>query len=158
MGRRPVEAGGGAPVNLTVLKNYRGQLEEGLRLELASLDQRLRAAEESLALVRAAADEGARSYLTDAKAGLTADEVVGRYEAWEALADAIRRAQAVVEEAHRLRSEKMREVLEMSRDKKQLELLEAQEARLRRGEEGRREQRAMDEAAAVRYRRGGRKG
>lgn len=145
-------------MNLTVLKNYRGQLEEGLRLELAGLDQRLRAAEESLALARAAADEGARSYLTDTKAGLTADEVIGRYEAWESLADAIRRAQAAVEETLRLRNEKMREVLEMSREKKQLELLEAREARLRRGEEGRREQRAMDEAAAVRHCRDGRKG
>lgn len=145
-------------MNLTVLKNYRGQLEEGLRLELAGLDQRLRAAEERLALARAAADEGARSYLTDAKAGVTADEVVGRYEAWEGLADAIRHAQAVVEETLRLRNEKMREVLEMSREKKQLELLESREARLRRGEEGRREQRAMDEAAAVRHCRDGRKG
>lgn len=144
-------------MNLTVLKNYRSQLEEGLRLELAGLDQRLRAAEERLALARAAADEGARSYLTDAEAGLRADEVVGRYEAWEALADAIQRARALVEEAFRLRNEKMREVLEMSRDKKQLELLEAREIRLRRGEEGRREQRAMDEAAAVRHCRDGRK-
>nr|MBI3612604.1 flagellar export protein FliJ [Nitrospirota bacterium] len=145
-------------MNLTVLKNYRGQLEEGLRLELAGLDQRLRAAEESLASIRAAADDGARNYLTDAQAGLTADEVVGRYEAWEALADAIRRAQAVVEEARRLRDEKMREVLAMSRDKKQLELLEARAVRQRRGEEARREQRAMDDVAAVRHRGQGRSG
>lgn len=145
-------------MNLTVLKNYRSRLEEGLRLELAALDQRLQTAEEALVRVQAAADEGARAYLTDAETGLTADEVAGRYDAWEALADAIRRAQAVVEEARRLRNEKMREVLEMSRDKKQVALLEEREIRRLRREEDRREQRAMDEAAAVRYRMDGRKG
>ena len=145
-------------MNLTVLKNYRSRLEEGLRLELAALDQRLQTAEEALVRVQAAADEGARAYLTDAETGLTADEVAGRYDAWEALADAIRRAQAVVEEARRLRNEKMREVLEMSRDKKQVALLEEREIRRLRREEDRREQRAMDEAAAVRYRLDGRKG
>ncbi|MDE3118067.1 MAG: flagellar export protein FliJ [Nitrospirota bacterium] len=145
-------------MNLTVLKNYRSRLEEGLRLELAALDQRLQTAEEALVRVQAAADDGARAYLTDAETGLTAVEVAGRYDAWEALADAIRRAQAVVEEARRLRNEKMREVLEMSRDKKQVALLEAREIRRLRREEDRREQRAMDEAAAVRYRLDGRKG
>ncbi|MDE3017934.1 MAG: flagellar export protein FliJ [Nitrospirota bacterium] len=145
-------------MNLTVLKNYRSRLEEGLRLELAALDQRLQTAEEALVRVQAAADDGARAYLTDAETGLTADEVAGRYDAWAALADAIRRAQAVVEEARRLRNEKMREVLEMSRDKKQVALLEAREIRRLRREEDRREQRAMDEAAAVRYRLDGRKG
>lgn len=145
-------------MNLTVLKNYRSRLEEGLRLELAALDQRLQTAEEALVRVQAAADDGAHAYLTDAETGLTADEVAGRYDAWEALADAIRRAQAVVEEARRLRNEKMREVLEMSRDKKQVALLEEREIRRLRREEDRREQRAMDEAAAVRYRMDGRKG
>lgn len=145
-------------MNLTVLKNYRSRLEEGLRLELAALDQRLQTAEEALVRVQVAADDGARAYLTDAETGLTADEVAGRYDAWEALADAIRRAQAVVEEARRLRNEKMREVLEMSRDKKQVALLEEREIRRLRREEDRREQRAMDEAAAVRYRMDGRKG
>lgn len=145
-------------MNLTVLKNYRSRLEEGLRLELAALDQRLHAAEEALVRVQAAADEGAHAYLTDAETGLTADEVAGRYDAWEALADAIRQAQEVVEEARRLRDEKLREVLEMSREKKQVALLEAREIRRFRREEDRCEQRAMDDAAAVRYRMDGRKG
>lgn len=145
-------------MNLTVLKRYRGQLEEGLRLELAALDQRCQAAEESLARVQAAADEGAHSYLADAKAGLTADEVVGRYEVWESLEAAIRQARAAVADAQRLRNEKLREVLDMSRDRKQLELLEAREIRLHRQAEGRREQRTMDDTAAVRYRGQGRRG
>lgn len=145
-------------MNLTMLRQYRGQLEEGLRLELAALDRRLHEAEERLARVQAEADEGARSYLEEAKAGVRADEVVRRYEAWEALETAIRQAREVVAEAQHLRNEKLREVLDMSRDKKQLELLEAREARLYRREEDRREQRAMDEAAAVRQRGQGRRG
>lgn len=145
-------------MNLTMLRQYRGQLEEGLRLELAALDRRLHEAEERLTEVQAAADAGARSYLEEAKAGVRADEVVGRYEAWEALETAIRQAREVVAEAQHLRNEKLREVLDMSRDKKQLELLEAREIRLRRREEDRREQRAMDEAAAVRQRGQGRRG
>jgi len=138
-------------MNVAALKNYRAQLEEGLRLELANLERKLQAAEEGLARVQAAADAGARSYLDDAVAGLTADEVVNRFEAWEGLAAAIRNAQDVVAEAHRLRDEKVRDVLEMSREKKQLELLEERETQRRRREDERRDQRTTDEAAAVRH-------
>lgn len=138
-------------MNLTVLKNYRGYVEEGLRLELAALERKLRSAEEGLARLESAADEGARSYLNDTKAGLTAVEVVGRYQAWEGIEEAIRKSREIVAGARRARDAKMEEVLEASKEKKQVELLEQREQGQKRRGEVRREQRTMDEAAAIRH-------
>lgn len=141
-------------MNLSSLKTYRRHVEDGLRIELADLERRLRLAEEGLARLQTAVDEGAASYLADAKAGLRADEVVGRYEAWEALAQAIEKSRAVVAEARLRRDRKMEEVLDASREKKQVELLEERDRQEERRREGRRAQQAMDEAAAVRHGRG----
>lgn len=138
-------------MNLGALKTYRRHIEDGLRIELAELERKVRLAEEGLARLQAAADDGAASYLADAKAGLRADEVVGRFEAWEAIAQAIKRSQEVLAEARQRRDRKLEDVLEASREKKQVELLEERERQQARRRETRREQQAMDEAASLRH-------
>lgn len=142
-------------MNLGALKTYRRHVEDGLRLELAELERKLRLAEDSLARLQAAADEGAAAYLADARAGLQADEVAGRFEAWEALARAVAASREVVAEARLRRDRKMEQVLDASRDKKQVELLEERDRQEGRRREARRAQHAMDEAAALRHARGG---
>lgn len=142
-------------MNLGSLKTYRRHLEDGLRLELAELERQLRLAEDSLTRLQAAVDEGASSYLAEAKAGLRADEVAGRYEAWEALARAVATSREAVAEARLRRDRKVEQVLEASRDKKQVELLEERDRQEGRRRDARRAQHAMDEAAALRHARGG---
>lgn len=138
-------------MNLGALKTYRGHVEDGLRIELAELERKVRQAEEGLARLQEAADAGAASYLADARAGLRADEAVGRFEAWEAIAQAIARSQEILAEARARRDRKMEDLLEASREKKQVERLEERERQQARRRESRREQQAMDEAASVRH-------
>ncbi len=138
-------------MKLEALRNYRGQVEDILRLELADLERYLQAAEESLRRLEIEADGDAKRYLTDTHAGLTADEVVERYAELDALTSAIRRARDVVEEARVRRDRKMGEVLEASREKKKLEILGRREALRSQRELDRKTQQAVDETAGRRF-------
>lgn len=138
-------------MKLAVLRSYREQVEEVLRVELAAMERRLSAALEDLRRLETEAGGDAKRYLADARAGLTADEVVERYAELDALADAIRRAHKAVEKARSQRDQKMGEVLEASREKKKLELLERRHDLRAQQESDRREQRATDEVAGRRF-------
>ena len=138
-------------MKMTALRNYREQVEETLRMELADRERMAQVALEGLRRLEAEADGDAVRYLTDAKAGLTADEVVGRYAELDALASAIRRTHEVVEEACLRRDQKLGEVLEASREKKKVEILDDRDALRVQRDLDRREHRAVDEVAGRRF-------
>jgi flagellar export protein FliJ len=140
-------------MNVASLRNYRAQVADVLKAELAELESKLRAAVDGLRLLDARAESDARRYLADAKSGLTTDEVMERYATMETLADAIRRTQALVAEARAQRDRKLAEVLEASREKRKLELIEQRQAKRARLTEERRGQQTLDEAAGRRFHR-----
>lgn len=148
-----IEAGGSSELGmkLAVLRSYREQVEDTLRVELAAVEQALGAAVENLRRLEAEAEHHAKLYLTDVRTGLKADEVVWRYADFGALTEAVRQAQEAVEAARQRRDQKLGEVLEASREKKKLELLERRDDLRAQRELDRREQRAGDEVAGRRF-------
>jgi flagellar export protein FliJ len=138
-------------MKLGTLRNYREQVEEALRVELAAVEQALSSALEHLRRLEAETETSAKLYVTDVRTGLMADEVVQRYADLETLTLAVRKAQEAVEEVCRRRDQKMGEVLEASREKKKLELLEQRDDLRAQRELDRREQRASDEVAGRRF-------
>jgi flagellar export protein FliJ len=138
-------------MKLGALRSYREQVEETLRVELAAVEQALSSALEHLRRLEADTEGNAELYLTDVQTGLMADEVTWRYADLGALTLAVRKAQEAVEEACRRRDQKLGEVLEASREKKKLELLERRDNLRAQRELDRREQRASDEVAGRRF-------
>lgn len=138
-------------MNLSVLRTYRAQLEETLRVELAELQ---RAVEQELAARRRFEEEceaDACRFLAQASEGMTVDEAFMRQVRLDALTDSIRQAHEAVEEAQRRWDRKLAEVMDASRETKKIEILEKREALSQRQREKRREQGALDEAAGRRF-------
>lgn len=138
-------------MKMTALRNYREQVEEALRIELADAERMVQVALEGLRRLEAEAAGDAARYLADARAGLTAGEVVERYAELDAVASAIRRTHEVVTEACLRRDQKLGEVLEASREKKKVEILDDRDALRVQRDLDRREQRAIDEVAGRRF-------
>ncbi|TAJ26180.1 MAG: flagellar export protein FliJ [Nitrospirae bacterium] len=138
-------------MKIAALKHYRAQLEEACRVELADIEHRLHVATEGLHRLEVEAEAEAQQFMADVRGGLTTNEVEGRHVALNALTEAIQQARLVVQEARRMRDEKLSEVVEASREKKKLDILAQREAlRLRRRQE-RREQGEFDEVAGRRF-------
>jgi flagellar export protein FliJ len=138
-------------MNLSAVKQYRGQREDILRTELAELDRAVASARAVVHRLEDAAVEEARQYMRTASEGLAASEVAERYASLEALAESIRNAQEVVEQAQSLREGKLHELLDASREKQQIALLEQKELARHRVHEARREQLVSDESARRRF-------
>lgn len=138
-------------MKMTALRNYREQVEEALRIELADAERMVQVALEGLRRLEAEAAGDAARYLTDARAGLTAGEVVERYAELDAVASAIRRTHEVITEACVRRDQKLGEVLEASREKKKVKILDDRDALRVQRDLDRLEQRAIDEVAGRRF-------
>ncbi len=138
-------------MNVTALKRYQGQVEEGLRIELAQLDRKLHEASERLAVLQTSAELDAQRYLAETASGLTADEVATRFLEWEALTRTITRTKDIVDEARKLRDEKQAEVLETSKERKQIATLDERQMARERRRLDRLEQGRLDDLAADRY-------
>jgi flagellar export protein FliJ len=138
-------------LSLSRLWSYRKQLEEALRIELAELDRAHQIMASRLRRLEKTAEEEVHSYLARAQAGLTADELAGRYAALETQAATTQSVERIVAETDGRRNRKMLDVLEASRERKKLEILERRLAVQRKRAAERREQRDLDEAAARRF-------
>ncbi|WP_447973788.1 flagellar FliJ family protein [Nitrospira sp. Kam-Ns4a] len=138
-------------MNLAVLRTYRAQLEQTLRVERVAVEQALKQALAERARLEAAAEQDAQRALAAARAGLPADEVAGRYVLMEGMTEAIAKARAAVAEAHRHWTEKMAEALEAARERKKLEALERRRAAGERRRAAAAAQRHLDEAAGRQF-------
>ena len=138
-------------MNLEALRNYRRQIEESLRAELALLQRNLDLAVGERHRLEALAEEGATEYLSAAEAGVRSAEASQRYEALDGLAAKIRSVDEQFARAQQECDVKRGEVVDAARETKKLELLWQRKLRKERREQVRREQRAVDESAARRF-------
>ncbi len=138
-------------MNLRVLRRYHAQIEESLRAELALIQRETTEAEEVRRRVVALVDHDVQRYLDDMANGLSPDETVARYARFEELALQIEREDEFIARAQERAEQKRAEVLAAARETKRMDLLWQRQQRRQRQLDLRREQQAMDEAAARRY-------
>lgn len=138
-------------MNLRVLRRYHAQIEESLRAELALIQRETTEAEEVRRRVMALVDHDVQRYLDDMAHGLSPDETVARYARFEELALQIEREDDFIARAQERAEQKRADVLAAARETKRMDLLWQRQQRRQRQLHLRREQQAMDEAAARRY-------
>ena len=138
-------------MNLGAILNYRTQIEEALRAELAQMQGVLYEAEALVMELEQAAEHETTKYLREVAQGLGAEEVVGRQNELEALAERIRRAKTTVAEHQQRCSEKLAEVLAAAQERRKLELVDERVQQRAAVESQRVEQRELDELATQRY-------
>ena len=139
-------------MNLSVIRTYRAQVEEALRMELAELQCSVHLEQETQTLLLAQVEDGTAEFLKMAHAGMTVDEARTQQAKLDALAQSIRKARETIAMAQRRCDQKRAELVEASRERKKLEILEEREAARRSKRDQRREQTAIDQAAGVRFR------
>ncbi len=144
-------------MNLKVLRNYRAQIEDVLKMELAGRHRDLDRTQAECARLAALADHNAHQYMTGVEAGIPSSEAAGQYAGLEGLAAQLKLAEEDVARAQARCDDKRAEVLKAARETEKLDLLwERQQQRQRRVQD-RREQQAADESAARRFGRAARK-
>jgi flagellar export protein FliJ len=138
-------------VNITALRNYRAQLEEVLRAELADLEVSLKGTADQCRRVQEAADQAADLYLLAVQEGMTAEEAVGQYADIASRAEAVKTATAALTHARRRWEDKRAEVMEAAREHKKYARLEQRRTIRLKSLESRAEQQILDEAARNRF-------
>jgi flagellar export protein FliJ len=131
---------------LVRLWRYRKQVEEVLRVELAQLDGVAQQLANDLHQLEASYAVAVSKLLAEVEAGVGACELAGLSQVVQSQAAACEWTERLLKEADRRRSEKLRQVLEASRERKTVELLVQREQRKQRLLEQKREQQAHDEA------------
>ena len=139
-------------MNLSVIRTYRTQIEEALRLELAELQRSLHVEQQIQQVLLTEVEAGTAEFLKMAHAGMTVDEARAQQGKLDGLAQAIRKARETIAMAQRRYEQKLTEVVEASRERKKLEILEERDAVRKTKLEQRREQSALDQAASARFR------
>ncbi len=138
-------------MKLDVLRRYRLQAEEYLRLELTEADVQLGGAIQRQAQCQGKADGEVAAYLETSRIGLDVAGVAMAYQAWEAADAEAHRAEATVDQLTQAREEKQAELAVAIRERKQIELLVERRRRDRQSQIRRREQRELDDFANGRW-------
>jgi flagellar export protein FliJ len=133
------------------LRNYREQIAEGLRAEVAALQRALADAQDAHRRAQARSEDAYQRYVDRARAGATPAEMMAEHDAVMAAGQDVRLARAVVDTAAARRDAKMAELLEAMRGHKQIVLLEERALRRRRAEQEQALARAIDEVAGRRH-------
>jgi len=138
-------------MNLSAIRTYRAQIEETLRVELVELQRAVHVEQQTQQLLLAEVEVGTAEFLKMAHAGMTVDEARAQQAKLDALSQSIRKARETIAAAQRRCDQKLAEVVEASRERKKLEILEQREAVRETKREQRREQTALDQAASTRF-------
>jgi hypothetical protein len=139
-------------MNLVVIRNYRSQVEQMLRMELAELEREV---ERLIAKRRAlidGADQDLRRFFTTAAGAVGANDAAFRYEAWEQQGEVARHIDDMIRQATTRRDLKQADMVAAAREAKKIDVLLTRQARRLRQAELRRDQLTLDEASARRYR------
>ncbi|BCA54814.1 hypothetical protein W02_19540 [Nitrospira sp. KM1] len=134
-------------MNLGIIKTYRAQMEDRIQFECAELVKSLEAVQAVRTRLEADEERQAQDFLARARQGMTHAEACDHVASMDALASAIcrtREREALIHEALR---QKRGELLDASRERKKVELLEEREAVELARQADRRAQQAMDEVA-----------
>lgn len=137
-------------MNVATLLAYRGQLEELLRAELTVVRNALATAREELVRDREARDEVIARKLDLVRAGVMAGEFEDAQREMESAVETVRHAEAKEREMAGEWTKKLAEVLQATRERRKLEILDERERESRRRLEEWRDQRSMDDHAARR--------
>lgn len=138
-------------MRLEVLRRYRAQAEESVRLELAEVDARLATMARERAQRRQVADAQAAAYLASTRRGGDAVELAMAYQAWEGLEHEVKRAESLLVRTAEERERKQTELAIAIRERKQMDMLAQRQARQRERIARRGEQREMDDFANGRW-------
>jgi flagellar export protein FliJ len=137
-------------MNLSRLLAYRSQIEEALRIELATAARTLQAAAEQAVCCETEAKTKQLGYAEAAQRGLTIEETHHWYDGIEqASVRAVRSAEAHAA-LHREWTAKQSAVVEAMQERKKLDILVSRRKEARLQEQLREDQRLMDEQAARR--------
>lgn len=137
-------------MNLSRLLAYRSQIEDALRIELATAARMLQAAAEQAVCYEADAKTQQLGYADAARKGLTVEETHHWYDGIEqASVKAVRSAETHAA-LHREWMDKQSAVVEAMQERKKLDILVSRRKEARQQEQLREDQRLMDEQAARR--------
>jgi flagellar export protein FliJ len=139
------------PMNLPVIRAYRAQVEEALKVELAELRRAVESEQEAQRRLLTEVESTTAEFLQMAKAGMTVEAARIEQAKLDALAGAVRRAHEAIAATQQRCDQKLAEVLEASRERKKLEILEEREAFRDRRRQQRHEQAALDQSGTVRF-------
>ncbi len=138
-------------MNLKLLRNYRAQIEDVLKAELAGLHGNLDRAQAECVQLAARVDQDARQYMAEAEAGISSSAAAGQYAGLEGLAAQLKLAEEDLARAQERWDDKRAAVLEAARETKKLDLLWDRQQQRQRRMQDRQEQQAVDESAARRF-------
>ena len=138
-------------MNVSVIRTYRAQVEDTLRVELAELQRAVQVEQEAQQFLLDEVETATGEFIKMAKDGMTVDEASAQQGRLDALAQSVCKAREAIAAAQRRYDQKLAEVTEASRERKKLEILEEREAMRKTKREQQREQAALDQAAGVRF-------
>jgi flagellar export protein FliJ len=137
-------------MNLSRLLAYRSQIEDALRIELATAARVLQEAAEHSVCCEAEANARQRRYAESAQRGLTVEETHRWYGDIEQASIKAARSAETHAALHREWMDKQSAVVEAMQERKKLDILVSRRKEAREQEQLREDQRLMDEQAARR--------
>jgi flagellar export protein FliJ len=138
-------------MKIRALKNYRAQIEDRLRAECAELVRSLEEAEAERARLEADEERQAQAFLAHSASGIKPDEASMYVAGIEVLSSVVAKAREREALLRVAVGQKQAELIETSRERRKLEMLDERRERAARSTEARRTQQRLDEIAARRF-------